>query len=575
MNVEPKHDLPWDLVGPATGGLAIGIVLQGTYRIIRPLAEGGCGEVYLAAHTRLPGRFAVKLLHRSLVRDSDALSRFRQEAEITSSLRHPHIVQVFDFNVTDNGVPFLVMELLEGKLLSERVAGGRRARSDAGDSTSSTRSPAALHAAHARGIVHRDLKPENVMLLSAARASTTSSRCSTSASRRPSWRPRLTEGERVAGTPQYMAPEQAEGLREQIDHRSDQFSLAAIAYTLLTGQEPFRGENPIAVLYEVVHTDPTLAVGAGAGAGPGDRRRGDARARPRSRPIATRTCSRSPARCAPRSGGDARAVRGSRSASRRRCGSQTPAPILVSRRRRSARAAAPEADRRASRSIRRPLCGGRRRARHRRLIRRMRWRMHEDAAAGRAADAGRRRRVRLVLARDARADADGLASRGHPDAHHDRAGSSQPRSPSLRERAPMARKQKDIRIGDLRTRTMPAIPEHLSMAAARKVAALKQVEVLFVERDGRLVGALEESVLAKAPDDATVAASMTAIGACLHPEMPASRARDVFAWLRVSMLPVAVGVLLIGAIARGDVERALAQPDAQPDAAIPARADAG
>ena len=74
----------------------------------------------------------------------------------------------------------------------------------------------------------------------------------------------------------------------------------------------------------------------------------------------------------------------------------------------------------------------------------------------------------------------------------------------------MARKQKDIRIGDLQTRTIPAIPEHLSMAAARKVAALKQVEVLFVERDGRLVGALEEPVWRKAADDATVAASMTA-----------------------------------------------------------------
>ena len=73
MTLEPNADLPWDLVAHATGGLAIGIVLQGTYRIIRPLAEGGCGEVYLAAHTRLPGRFAVKLLHRTLLRDSDAL----------------------------------------------------------------------------------------------------------------------------------------------------------------------------------------------------------------------------------------------------------------------------------------------------------------------------------------------------------------------------------------------------------------------------------------------------------------------------------------------------------------------
>jgi serine/threonine-protein kinase len=71
-----------------------------------------------------------------------------------------------------------------------------------------------------------------------------------------SWRPRLTDGERVAGTPQYMSPEQACGLRDQIDHRSDQFSLAGIAYTLLTGLEPFRGENAIAVLYEVVHHEP-------------------------------------------------------------------------------------------------------------------------------------------------------------------------------------------------------------------------------------------------------------------------------------------------------------------------------
>jgi eukaryotic-like serine/threonine-protein kinase len=256
METETQTQLPWDLIGPATGGLSIGIVLQGTYRIIRPLAEGGCGEVYLAAHTRLPGRFAIKLLHRSLAKDSDALERFRQEAEITSSLRHPHIVQVFDFNITDSGVPFLVMELLEGKLLSQRIAAAGPLDPIAAihivDQIAS-----ALHAAHGRGIVHRDLKPENVMLLSGAGVDDFVKVLDFGISQ-ASWRPRLTEGERVAGTPQYMAPEQACGLREQIDHRSDQFSLAAIAYTLLTGQEPFRGENPIAVLYEVVHHEPVL-----------------------------------------------------------------------------------------------------------------------------------------------------------------------------------------------------------------------------------------------------------------------------------------------------------------------------
>ena len=104
-----------------TEGFAAGTVLQDTYRIVRPLAEGGCGEVYLAAHTRLPGAFAVKVLHPSLTRDREALARFRQEAEITSTLRHPHIVQVFDFNVTDGGVPYLVMELLEGVVLADLV----------------------------------------------------------------------------------------------------------------------------------------------------------------------------------------------------------------------------------------------------------------------------------------------------------------------------------------------------------------------------------------------------------------------------------------------------------------------
>jgi len=127
----------------------------------------------------------------------------------------------------------------------------------------------------------------------------------------------------------------------------------------------------------------------------------------------------------------------------------------------------------------------------------------------------------------------------------------------------MARKKENvIRVGDLQTRTLPAIPDHLSMAAARKVAALKQVAALLVEHGGRLLGLIDERSLAEAADDATVASSMTPLAACLHPEMPAARARDLFAWLRVSILPVAVGALLIGAIARGDVEKALASSSA-------------
>ena len=93
-------------------------VLAGTYRIVSPIAEGGCGEVHAADHTRLPGKFAVKLLHRSDLDNPDAQARFRQEAEITSTLRHPNIVQIVDFNVTEGGRPFLVMELIEGESFS-------------------------------------------------------------------------------------------------------------------------------------------------------------------------------------------------------------------------------------------------------------------------------------------------------------------------------------------------------------------------------------------------------------------------------------------------------------------------
>jgi serine/threonine protein kinase len=254
MISEQPIKLTPEMMVPRTDGFATGAVLKETYRIVQPLAAGGFGEVYAAAHTRLPGMFAVKVMHRSLVRNPEALARFRQEAEITSTLRHPHIVQVFDFNVTDAGVPYLVMELLEGQLLADLAH--TAAPLDPNRALHIIEQIAqALHAAHERGVVHRDLKPENVMLLQVSGAEDFVKVLDFGISQ-ASWRTRLTQGDHISGTPQYMAPEQASGQRAQIDHRADQFSLAAIAYTLFTGREPFRGDDPIAVLYQVVHEQP-------------------------------------------------------------------------------------------------------------------------------------------------------------------------------------------------------------------------------------------------------------------------------------------------------------------------------
>ncbi len=230
---------------------AIGTVLRGTYRIVRAIAEGGCGDVYVATHARLGSDVAVKILHPSVAGVAPVMARLRKEADIMSALRHPHIVQILDFNVTEWGVPFLVMEFLEGRLLSEEMIPARpfspRATVRIVDQIAQ-----ALQAVHAHGIVHLDLKPANVVLLSIDGRDDFVKVIDFGISR-ASWSARLSDEPLITGTPEYMAPEQASGSTEGIDHRADQFSLAAVAYTLLTGHEPFRAHDPGALLYQVMN----------------------------------------------------------------------------------------------------------------------------------------------------------------------------------------------------------------------------------------------------------------------------------------------------------------------------------
>jgi serine/threonine-protein kinase len=198
----------------------------------------------------------VKILHRDLRADSESAARFRHEAEITATIRHPHVVQVFDFNITEGGVPFLVMELVEGELLSGRLA--CVGSLGPGPAVAILEQIAyALSAAHERGIVHRDLKPDNVMLVETYGVHDFVKLLDFGISQ-ASWRPGMTEPNVISGTPEYMAPEQAAADEARIGPRTDQWALAAIAYEVLTGLEPFQGESPLAVLDKVINAKPIV-----------------------------------------------------------------------------------------------------------------------------------------------------------------------------------------------------------------------------------------------------------------------------------------------------------------------------
>jgi serine/threonine protein kinase len=235
---------------------ATGLVLQDTYTLGECIGRGGMGEVYEATHTRLPGRFAIKVLRSHLLANEDAFRRFCREAEIMSALRHPHIVQIFDFNTSLDGLPYFVMEFLDGVDLQTRlVQSGALPLPAAVRIVEAVAS--ALGAAHALGIVHRDLKPANIFLMRGkGREDDFVKVLDFGISKAAGSSPSLSGASEVMGTPEFMSPEQALGRVDQVDARTDQFALAAIAYAMLTGHEPFVGGDPSSLLYQVVHEQP-------------------------------------------------------------------------------------------------------------------------------------------------------------------------------------------------------------------------------------------------------------------------------------------------------------------------------
>jgi Tol biopolymer transport system component/tRNA A-37 threonylcarbamoyl transferase component Bud32 len=233
----------------------------GPYEILSPLGAGGMGEVYKAKDTRLDRTVAVKVLPSHLSDNPELKARFEREAKAISHLTHPHICTLHDVG-SENGVDFLVMELLEGQTLADRLEKGPLATDQV--LKFGVEIADALDRAHRAGIVHRDLKPGNIMLTKSgvklldfglakvAAASEPSSDLSslpTQAASQP-----LTEKGTVMGTFQYMAPEQLEG--KEADSRTDIFSFGCVLYEMATGRKAFTGASQASLITAILSKEP-------------------------------------------------------------------------------------------------------------------------------------------------------------------------------------------------------------------------------------------------------------------------------------------------------------------------------
>lgn len=232
----------------------MGTVLGGSYRLTRKLAQGGMGNIYLARHERLPGTFVVKILSPELAHDHEAFVRFQREAVVMTALRHPNVVQVVDFNATAEGMPYLVMEHLQGEDLAQILA--RKNSLTPNEVSHIVRKIAyGLDAGHRQGIIHRDLKPENVMVVPCPGQADVIKVIDFGISKARRFGP-VTNTSTVIGTPEFMSPEQAQGKQEEVGAPSDQFALAVITYVLLTGQTPWGVAEPVETLHRVVNHAP-------------------------------------------------------------------------------------------------------------------------------------------------------------------------------------------------------------------------------------------------------------------------------------------------------------------------------
>jgi serine/threonine-protein kinase len=239
---------------PLTPKYEAGALILGKYRLERVLGEGGMGSVWAAHHVPLDTAVAIKLIRHDTNRQELA-PRLLQEARAAAKLGHPAIVRIFDVGQTAEGEPFIVMELLEGESLNQRLI--REHRLSAVEAARLLLPIAdALRVAHAKGIVHRDIKPDNVFLVndeSGSQPKLVDFGIAKFATHEVD--SQLTQAGVIVGSPDYMAPEQARG-EEDIDRRADIWAFCVLLYETVSGQPPFDGPNYNALLHAILEATP-------------------------------------------------------------------------------------------------------------------------------------------------------------------------------------------------------------------------------------------------------------------------------------------------------------------------------
>ena len=242
----------------------LGLVIDGRYRIEKQIGEGGMGVVYMATHTVLQKKLALKVLRGDGSKDAEVVQRFMQEAQAATSIGHQNIIDISDFGRLPDGSVYFVMEYLDGTSLSDMIkTGGSVPTQQAIHIIRQIAS--ALEAAHARGIVHRDLKPDNIFVIKQGGDPSFVKVLDFGVAKVGGAASKLTKTGMVFGTPHYMSPEQAAG--HSVDQRADVYALGVIMYEMFTGKVPFDADTFMGILSKHMFEAPARPMLSGGNLG--------------------------------------------------------------------------------------------------------------------------------------------------------------------------------------------------------------------------------------------------------------------------------------------------------------------